>query len=143
MPLTDQLSAALLASKSDAIIVADAKGVIQLWNPGAERIFGYSAAEAVGQSLDLIIPNALRERHWQGYEQVMQTGSSRYGDGDVLAVPGWRKDGKRISLEFTIVPLHGPDGRLQGMGAVLRDVTARFEELRALRKQVGGEPRRN
>jgi len=143
MPLTDQLSTALLASKSDAIIVADAKGVIQLWNPGAERIFGYSAAEAVGQPLDLIIPNALRERHWQGYEQVMQTGSSRYGDGDVLAVPGLRKDGKRISLEFTIVPLHGPDGRLQGMGTVLRDVTARFEELRALRKQVGGEPRRN
>lgn len=139
MPLTDQLSTALLASKSDAIIAADAKGVIQLWNPGAERIFGYSAAEAVGQSLDLIIPSALRERHWQGYEQVMQTGSSRYGDGDVLAVPGQRKDGKRISLEFTIVPLHGPDSRLQGMGAVLRDVTARFEELRALRKRAGGE----
>jgi hypothetical protein len=73
----------------------------------------------------------------------MRTGRSRYGEGDLLAVPGQRKDGKRISLEFTIVLLHGPDGRLEGMGAVLRDVTARFEELRALRRKVQDEPRRD
>jgi PAS domain S-box-containing protein len=143
MPRVDQLSAALLASKGDAIIAADTKGLIQFWNPGAERIFGYAATEALGQSLDLIIPDALRKRHWQGYEQVMRTGRSRYGEGDLLAVPGQRKDGKRISLEFTIVLLHGPDGRLEGMGAVLRDVTARFEELRALRRKVQDEPRRD
>jgi PAS domain S-box-containing protein len=143
MPRVDQLSAELLASKGDAIIAADTKGLIQFWNPGAERIFGYAATEALGQSLDLIIPDALRKRHWQGYEQVMRTGRSRYGEGDLLAVPGQRKDGKRISLEFTIVLLHGPDGRLEGMGAVLRDVTARFEELRALRRKVQDEPRRD
>ena len=138
MNLAEELGAALLASAGDAIISADAKGVIGFWNPGAERVFGYSAAEAIGPSLDLIIPEALRKRHWEGYEQVMRSGHSRYGEGDVLAVPGQRKDGKRVSLEFTIVPLRGPDGALNGMGAVLRDVTARFEELRALRKKAAG-----
>jgi len=138
MGIQEKLSSALLAGRSDAIIAADAEGVIRFWNPGAERIFGYTAAEAVGQSLDLIIPEGLRKRHWDGYGQVMRTGKSRYGEGDVLAVPGQRKDGKRISLEFTILPLRGPDGALTGMGAVLRDVTARFEELRALRKKVAG-----
>jgi len=138
MGIREELSAALVAGRSDAIIAADAEGVIRFWNPGAERIFGYTAAEAVGQSLDLIIPEGLRKRHWDGYGQVMRTGKSRYGEGDVLAVPGQRKDGKRISLEFTILPLRGSDGALNGMGAVLRDVTARFEELRALRNKVAG-----
>ena len=138
MAIEQELCAALLAGRSDAVIAADARGVIRFWNPGAERVFGYAAVEAIGQSLDLIIPEALRKRHWEGYEQVMRTGKSRYGEGDVLAVPGQRKDGKRISLEFTIVPLHGLDGALNGMGAVLRDVTARFEELRSLRKKLAG-----
>jgi len=137
MAIEGELSAALLAGQSEAIIAADARGVIRFWNPGAERIFGYTAAEAIGQSLDVIIPEALRKRHWEGYDRVMRTGQSRYGAGDVLAVPGQRKDGSRISLEFTIAPLRGADGSLHGMGAVLRDVTARFEELRRLRKQLG------
>ena len=136
MSLTDQLNAALLTSRGDAIIAADEQGLIQFWNPGAERMFGFSATEAVGQSLDLIIPPQLRDRHWQGYRDVMKSGQSRYGQGDVLAVPGMRKDGTRISLEFTIVPLRAADGRWTGLGAVLRDVTARFEELRALREKV-------
>jgi PAS domain S-box-containing protein len=136
MNFSEEVAAALLSSAGDAIIAADERGIIQFWNPGAERIFGYATAEAVGQSLDMIIPERLRERHWQGYHQVMRTGQSRYGMGDVLAVPGVRKDGTRISLEFSIVPLPGPDGRLKGLGAVLRDVTARFEELRDLRKKV-------
>src|ERR1044072_5659814 len=138
MGIEEELSAALLAGRSDAIIAADVEGVIRFWNPGAERILGYAAPEAVGQSLNLIIPEGLRKRHWDGYCQVMRTGKSRYGEGDVLAVPGQRKDGKRISLEFTMLLLRGPDGALDGMGAVLRDVTARFEELRALRKKVAG-----
>ena len=131
-----ELGAAVLSSAGDAIIAADAQGIIHFWNPGAERIFGFTSDEAVGKSLDLLIPEALRERHWHGYDEVMRTGQSRYGAGDILAVPGLCKDGSRISLEFTIVPLRDADGGLTGMVAVLRDVTRRFEELRALRKQL-------
>jgi PAS domain S-box-containing protein len=138
MVIADDLSAALMASKADAIVAADAQGVIRFWNPGAERIFGFTAADAVGQSLDLIIPERQRDRHWRGYHHVMQTGRSRYGDGDILAVPGVRKDGTRISLEFTIVPLRDGSGGLTGMGAILRDVTTRFNELQTLRKKLAG-----
>ena len=138
MAIADDLSAALLVSNADAIIAADAQGVIRFWNPGAERVFGFTAADAVGQSLDLIIPERLRDRHWRGYREVMRTGQSRYGDGDILAVPGVRKDGTRISLEFTIVPLRDGSGGLTGMGAILRDVTTRFNELQTLRKKLAG-----
>nr|WP_302474547.1 PAS domain S-box protein [Roseococcus sp. MDT2-1-1] len=126
----------MLGTASDAIIVADRDGIIRFWNPGAERIFGLPAAEALGQSLDIIIPEPQRARHWAGFRHVMHTGESRYGAGELLAVPGLRADGGRISLEFTIVPLHAPDGRMEGMAAILRDVTRRFEELRALRREL-------
>ena len=138
MAIADELSAALMASNADAIVAADAQGVIRFWNPGAERVFGFTAADAVGQSLDLIIPERQRDRHWRGYHEVMRTGQSRYGDGDILAVPGVRKDGTRISLEFTIVPLRDGSGGLTGMGAILRDVTTRFNELQTLRKKLAG-----
>ncbi len=130
------LAEALLQSASDAIIATDTEGTILLWNAGATRIFGHSADEAIGQSLDLIIPENQRARHWAGYNEVMRTGKSRYAEGAMLAVPALRKDGKRISLEFTIVPLKDVSGTMQGMVAVLRDVTARFEELRDLRKRL-------
>jgi len=91
----------VLATEADAIIGADSEGIIRFWNPGAERIFGHSSSDALGQSLNIIIPERLRERHWAGYRQVMASGTSRYGHGDVLAVPGLRKDGSRLSLEFT------------------------------------------
>ncbi len=130
------LADALLQSAGDAIIATDIKGTIQLWNAGATRIFGHSANEAIGQSLDLIIPENQRARHWAGYNEVMRTGKSRYAEGAMLAVPALRKDGTRISLEFTIVPLKDVSGTMQGMVAVLRDVTARFEELRDLRKRL-------
>ncbi len=132
----ERLGRVLLESRADAIVFADREGTIRFWNPGAERLFGFTAAEALGRSLDIIIPEPQRARHWDGYRRVMETGESRYGEGDLLAVPGLRKDGSRISLEFTIVPLRGPDGRLEGMAAVLRDVTRRFEELRALRREL-------
>jgi PAS domain S-box-containing protein len=131
-----QIAQALLASGSDAVIATDRDGIIRHWNKGAEHIFGHSSAEAVGQSLDLIIPEPLRARHWKGYAHVMQTGQSRYGEGDLLAVPGLRKDGSRVSLEFTIAPIRDDAGAMIGVAAILRDVTARFEEMKALRKQV-------
>ncbi|WP_188901634.1 PAS domain-containing protein [Caldovatus sediminis] len=132
----DRLGRALLRTRAEAIVLADRDGAIRFWNPGAERLFGFSAAEALGRPLDIIIPEPQRARHWDGYRRVMDTGESRYGEGDLLAVPGLRKDGSRVSLEFTIVPLRGPDGRIEGMAAILRDVTRRFEELRALRREL-------
>src|SRR5262245_48413815 len=89
----------IVDAAADAIIYADQQGTIRLWNGGAEALFGYSAAEAIGASLDLIIPERLRGRHWEGYERVMATGESRYGQRELLAVPGLRKDGSRVSLE--------------------------------------------
>lgn len=135
MNLTAILSEAILSAQSDAIIAADQDGLIRFWNPGAQRLFGYSPDEAMGRSLDLIIPQRLRDRHWEGYRRVMATGESRYGVADVLAVPAQRKDGTTISVEFTIVPLHG-DGRMIGLAAILRDVSKRFEEVRALKRKL-------
>jgi PAS domain S-box-containing protein len=97
----------------------DRDGIIRFWNPGAERIFGYSPDEALGRSLDLIIPERLRQRHWEGYRRVMATGHSRYGETDVLSVPALRKDGATISVEFTIVPLQ-ESGRLVAVAAIMR-----------------------
>lgn len=134
--MPDDFAARLLAGLPDAVVYADAKGLIRHWNGGAHRIFGFSAEEAIGQSLDLIIPENLRERHWSGFDHTMKTGQSRYGAGDLLSVPALHKDGRRISVEFTIVAFHDPDGRMEGIAAVLRDVTARFEELRTLRRQL-------
>jgi PAS domain S-box-containing protein len=134
----DSLGEAILASESDAIVATDRDGFIRYWNPGAERIFGFSRAEALGQSLDIIIPENLRKRHWDGYHGTMRTGQSRYGDGQLLSVPALHKDGRRISVEFTIVTLKDASGAVEGMIALLRDVTQRFDEMRALRKQLAG-----
>ncbi len=120
----------------DAVIYADAEGKIRLWNRSATRIFGYEATEALGQSLDLIVPERQRARHWEGYDRVMAGGESRYGEGEVLAVPAMRKDGTRISIEFTVLPVRDDAGQMLGIAAFLRDVTARFEELRALRREL-------
>ncbi|TWA77744.1 transcriptional regulator [Azospirillum brasilense] len=133
-----QLGLALLNSPAEAIAYSDRAGIIRFWNAGAERVFGFTADEALGQSLDIIIPDRQRQRHWDGYDQVMKTGESRYGNGDLLSVPATRKDGTRISVEFTIVPLKDADGAMLGMAAVMRDVTARFDELKALRRQAAG-----
>jgi PAS domain S-box-containing protein len=130
------LGNALLQSAADAVIATDRDGIITFWNPGATRIFGHTADDATGQSLDLIIPENQRARHWAGYREVMRTGQSRYSGGDILAVPALHKDGRRISIEFTIVPLKDAAGGMTGMVATLRDVTARFEEMRALRRKA-------
>jgi PAS domain S-box-containing protein len=127
--------AALVASVGDAIILADTAGTIRLWNPAAERIFGFSPNEALGSSLDLIIPERLRARHWAGYREVMRTGQTRYGT-DVLRVPAMRKDGGRISIAFTVALLRAPDGQVSGIAALVRDETARWEEEQQMRRRL-------
>ena len=136
MSLVTVLSEAVLSSAADAIIATDRDGVISFWNPGAARIFGFESEEAVGQSLDIIIPESLRKRHWDGYRHVMATGKSHYGEGDLLAVPGVTKDGRRISVEFTVALLRNTAGDAIGIAAIMRDVTKRFEETRVLRRQL-------
>jgi PAS domain S-box-containing protein len=136
MDFPQVLARSLLAASSDAIVAADRNGAIRFWNPGAERIFQYPAGDALGQTLDLIIPERLRERHWSGWRKVMETGQSHYGEGDLLSVPGVRRDGTRVSLEFTVVLLTEGAGRIAGVAAVMRDVTARFEEMRELRRRL-------
>jgi PAS domain S-box-containing protein len=126
----------LITNMPDAVVYSDRDGTIRYWNGGAVRLFGHTADEAVGQSLDLIIPEGLRARHWDGYRETMRTGRTRYGDGQLLSVPAIRKDGKRVSVAFTIVPFVDDNGALTGIAAIMRDVTAQFEETRALRKEI-------
>jgi PAS domain S-box-containing protein len=125
----------VLEKARDGVIVADREGLVTFWNMGAERIFGYSRAEALGRSLDLIIPERLRQRHWEGYGKVMATGVTRYGE-EVLAVPALRRDGGRLSIEFTILLVRDEAGDLLGTAAFIRDVTARWEKERELKKRL-------
>jgi len=125
---------AILDAAADAVVACDRAGIITFWNAGAARIFGHSADEAVGQSLDLIIPERLRARHWDGFHAMMESGTSRYSVGHTLSVPGQRKDGSALSVEFTIVAVKDDEGQISGLVAVMRDATERFEELKRLRK---------
>jgi PAS domain S-box-containing protein len=119
----------------DAVILADRDGVIRLWNAGAEAMFGYRADEAVGRTLDLIIPERLRARHWEGWHAAMARGSTEYGDR-TLAVPGERRDGSRVSLEFTIGLIRDSAGEIAAVSAILRDVTERFERDRERQRRL-------
>ena len=119
----------------DAILIADNEGIIRYWNKGAERIIGYSAAEAVGQSLDLFIPEKLRGRHWEGYHRVMASGETKYKTG-LLSSPGIRKDGSQVSLEFSMVLLKDEQGVMQGCASIMRDVTERWLKEKELKQRL-------
>jgi PAS domain S-box-containing protein len=125
----------LIDAIGDAIVISDASGAIILWNPAAERMFGFTQDEALGQSLDIIIPERLRGRHWAGYEKTMATGQTRYGH-DVLRVPAVDKAGRSMSIAFTVALLHSADNAVSGIVAVIRDETVRFQEERELRKRI-------
>ncbi|GJH07991.1 PAS domain S-box protein [Caballeronia novacaledonica] len=124
----------LVNAIGDAVIISDASGAITLWNPAAERMFGFTQSEALGQSLDLIIPERLRGRHWDGYHKTMATGETRYGH-DLLKVPAVDKAGRTMSIAFTVALLQS-QGEVTGIVAIIRDETARFQEDRALRKRI-------
>lgn len=133
--MDDRLYRQIVDGSPDAVVFGDAEGRIRLWNAGATAIFGFTPEEAVGKSMDIIIPERLRGRHWEGYNKVMVTGVSRYGAGDLLAVPAVTKDGRTISIEFTIQMLKGPAGEILGPVATIRDVTKRFQrEMESARR---------
>lgn len=125
----------LVNAVGDAIVVCNANGAITFWNPAAERLFGFAEHEALGQSLDLIIPERQRQRHWDGYNKTMQTGETRYGN-DVLRVPALHKDGRTLSIAFTVAMLFSAEKTVTAIIAIIRDETARFSEERNLRKRL-------
>jgi PAS domain S-box-containing protein len=125
----------IVTEAHDAIIMADREGIIRLWNKGAEMVFGFSPAEALGQSLHIIIPENLRERHDQGYQKVMESGHSKYST-ELLAVPALKKDGSRISVEFTMTLIRNHQALILGAAAIIRDVSARWEQERAMKRRL-------
>ena len=125
----------VLEALGDAVVICDRDGVIRFWNAAAERLFGFAPTEALGSSLDLIIPERLRARHWAGFEKALATGQTRY-EHDVLRVPATHKDGRALSIAFTVGVLLGPERKVTGLVAVIRDDTKRFAEERDLRKRL-------
>lgn len=125
----------IIENSQDAILFADRDGIVNLWNVGAEAIFGYKAEEIQGKNLDLIIPEKLRQRHWEGYQRVMKTGATRYGK-ELLKVPAIRKDGRTISVEFTILLVRNRQNEIIGTASIIRDVTERWEQEKELKKKL-------
>ena len=134
--LDHEVVAGLAAQTPDGIVLIDRAGLIRFWNRGAERIFGFSAAEVLGRSLDVIIPEKYRKPHWDGFTAAITAGSSSYGNTDLLSVPATTADGRRVSIEFSVVLLKGPDGTTDHVGAVIRDITERRAHDKELRRQL-------
>ena len=132
----DEIARRIVDEAADAILSCDPDGVIRLWNSGAERMFGFTADEAIGKSLDIIVPERLRGRHWDGWEHALAAGKSRYGAGELLAVPAIRKDGSTLSIEFTIVMLREGTSGVAAVAAIIRDVTTRWNKEKELRARL-------
>ena len=126
---------ALLGAIGDAVVVSDGLGRVIFWNPAAERLFGFSAGEALGQRMDMIIPERLRKRHWDGFDKSMETGTTKYGH-DVLRVPAVDKAGRSMSIAFTVAMLYDAEGKVEAVASVIRDETDRFAQDRELRKRL-------
>jgi PAS domain S-box-containing protein len=127
----------LAAAAADGVVIIDREGVIRYWNKGAERIFGHPASAMNGSSLDVIIPERLRQRHGEGFRSAMARGSTKYGENDLLAVPAIAADGRTVSIEFSVVLLVNGSGNVHHVGAIIRDVTARRAAEQDTRRRLG------
>ena len=134
--LPHDLADRILDGSPDAVLVCDRAGTVRYWNMAAERVFGFRATEAIGASMDVIIPERLRARHWTGWNTAMKSGATRYGEGQLLAVPALHKDGRQISIEFSIQLLKDADHAVEWVVAFIRDVTERYSREKALRVRL-------
>ncbi len=125
-----------VSQSADAVVIVDREGVIAYWNRGATRIFGQEESEVIGSTLDVIIPERLRQRHWDGFNASVISGSSKYEEGELLAVPAITADGKTISIAFSMVMLKDADGHVQHIGAIIRDVTDAWVQQKDLRRRL-------
>ena len=142
--MQDAVYRRIVEQTTDAVIFADREGLIRIWNRGAEAVFGYPAAEALGKSLDIIIPEELRKRHWEGYRAAVAAGKTKLGSR-VLVTRGLHKDGSRLYVDLSFAVIVDASGHAEGALAVGRNVTERYLADRALRKRVaelegGGTP---
>lgn len=135
MSNTEMIYRQIIENSQDAILFANRDGIIELWNSGAEVIFGYTKEEVQGKNLDLIVPEKFRQRHWDGYQKIMKTGKSRYGK-ELLKVPAIRKDGTRISVEFSIMLVRNLQNEIMGTAAIIRDVTERWKQEKELKQKL-------
>lgn len=131
-----ELAERIVEEAGDAVVFVDADGVVRLWNAGAEDVFGYTEEEAVGGSIEAIIPERFRDPHWEGFDEAMEAGETSYGRGELLSVPAVREDGERVSIEFTVTMIDAPDGGVEGVAAVIRDVTDRWEREREREERI-------
>ena len=141
-PLPRDLFGRVLDGCPDAILICDHAGTVWYWNAAAERVFGFRAAEALGASMNLIIPERLRARHWAGWNETMRTGVTRYSEGQLLAVPALNKDGRQISIEFSIQLIKAANGQIEWVVAVIRDVTERYRREKTIRAQLSALERK-
>jgi PAS domain S-box-containing protein len=130
-----ELAEALIAQLADGVIFADREGMIRVWNEGAEAIFGHPRAEAVGQSLDLIIPERLRPAHWAAFKRAIETGQLQHGR-ESLATRSMHRDGRTLYVDLSFALVRGRGGEVLGAVAVARDITRRFREERELRRRL-------
>ncbi|MGC8822860.1 MAG: PAS domain-containing protein [Desulfurella sp.] len=129
-----QILEAIFNGVGDGILFCDVDGIIKLWSRGCEKIFGYSSSEAIGQSLDIIIPEKYRKRHWDGFFSAIKSKSSKYSD-DLLSVPAIGKNNKSLSIDFSIAIVE-QDSKLLGFGAIIRDATKSFLEKKQLKNEI-------
>jgi PAS domain S-box-containing protein len=121
VPSPGEIAQTALAPGPYAVVSADRDGIIRDWNAVAESIFGHAASEAIGRSLDLIIPEEERGDHWRNYRRAMATGILNYRPDHVLDVEGLRRNGERVSLDVALIPERDPGGYLVGITAVIRE----------------------
>lgn len=128
-------AAHILRSIPEALIYCDLEGIIRIWNAGAEKIFGWTAAEAVGQSLDMIIPERMRRAHWDGFNQALERGGVKPGRTSMIT-RSLHKSAEFIYVDMSFEMVRDEAGQMLGSLAVARDATKRFNEEKALRKQL-------
>ncbi len=135
LPVAQTSCENLIECMSEALIFADVTGIIQIWNQGAEALFGFSAAEAIGSSLDLIIPEALRNAHWAGFHQAVSRGATRHGRRSSIT-RALHKSGRQLYVDMSFAIVKDQEGATTGSMAVARDATERHLELKNLRRQL-------
>ena len=133
--LTHELALALVTQSPDAIVYSDTEGAIRVWNDAATRVFGFTAEQAVGESLDIIIPERFRKAHWKGFERALANRATKYA-GEALATRSARSDGTKIYVELSFAIVLDADGEVVGVLSTARDITERYEEAQANRQRI-------